>query len=153
LSIGFSYTEKGCAMKWKTEKGAAVVEFAVILPLLLLLVFGIIEFGLLIYNKAMITNASREGARIGIVYRTDRSTADAAIVNTVDNYLADYLVTFGGTGVHTTVTNPSPTTGLATGDNLTVTVSYDYHFLVVPNFLTNLAGGVQLVGATTMRAE
>lgn len=140
-------------MKVRTEQGAAVVEFAVILPLLLLLVFGIIEFGLLIYNKAMITNASREGARIGIVYRLDRSTADADITNTVDNYLSNYLITFGGTGVHTTQPNPSPTTSLTHGDTLTVTVTYDYHFLVVPAFITNLVGGVQITGVTSMRAE
>ena len=56
------------------QKGAAIVEFAIILPLLLLLIFGMIEFSLLMYNKAMITNASREGARRGIVYRVDPTT-------------------------------------------------------------------------------
>ena len=44
------------------QKGAALIEFAIVLPLLLLLVFGAIEFGLLFYNKQVITNASREGA-------------------------------------------------------------------------------------------
>jgi hypothetical protein len=48
------------------QKGAAAVEFAVVLPLLVLLLFGSIEFGLLLYNQEVITNASREGARAGI---------------------------------------------------------------------------------------
>ncbi len=137
----------------KNSKGAAVVEFALILPLLLLLVFGIIEFGFLIYNKAMITNASREAARTGIVYRSDRSGVDTVIAATVDNYLEDFLVTFGGTGIHTTTTIPTTTTGLSTGESLTVTVTYPYQFLIVPAFISPLVDGVNLVGTTTMRAE
>ncbi len=41
------------------RKGQALAEFALTAPLLLLLIFGIIEFGILFYNKAVITNASR----------------------------------------------------------------------------------------------
>ena len=48
------------------------MEFAIIAPLLFIILFGIIEFGILIYNKAMITNASREGARAGIVFSDPR---------------------------------------------------------------------------------
>jgi Flp pilus assembly protein TadG len=48
-------------------QGAAVIEFALILPLLLLLLIGGIDMSLALYDKAVITNASREGARAGIV--------------------------------------------------------------------------------------
>lgn len=140
-------------MKVNSEKGAAVVEFAVVLPLLLLIVFGIIEFGFLIYNKAMITNASREAARTGIVYRIDRTGLNTIISNTVDTYLSDFLVTFGGTGNHTTTTNPADASTITTGGYLGVTVTYSYDFLVIPAFITDLAGGVNLVGTTTMRVE
>jgi Flp pilus assembly protein TadG len=51
----------------KNQQGVAAVEFALILFPLVLLVFGTIEFSTLLYDKAMITNASREGARAGIV--------------------------------------------------------------------------------------
>ena len=51
----------------KNQKGAALVEFAIVVPLLILLATGIGEFGLVLYNKQVITNASREGARAGIV--------------------------------------------------------------------------------------
>jgi Flp pilus assembly protein TadG len=61
------------------ENGAAAVEFAILLPLLAGLVFGIIEFGLLLYNQQVITNASREGARAAIMeHCADRKT-DAEI--------------------------------------------------------------------------
>ena len=48
-----------------------MVELAIILPILLIVLFGLIEFGFILYDKAVITNASREGARQGIVYRAD----------------------------------------------------------------------------------
>jgi Flp pilus assembly protein TadG len=53
--------------KLRETKGASMVEFALVLPILILILFGIIEFGILIYNQQVITNASREGARYGIV--------------------------------------------------------------------------------------
>lgn len=53
-------------MTIKNQKGAAAVEFAIVLPLFVIIVFGIIEFSLLFYAKAVITNASREGARLAV---------------------------------------------------------------------------------------
>ena len=58
--------------KSSSQKGASLVEFALVLPLLMLILWGIIEFGLLLYNKQVITNASREGARAGIVAANPR---------------------------------------------------------------------------------
>lgn len=51
----------------KSEKGASAVEFALILPLLIMLVFGIVEFGIAFNNYVTITHAAREGARIAAV--------------------------------------------------------------------------------------
>lgn len=59
------------------QKGGAIVEFAVILPLLILLICGTVEFGLLLYNKQVVTNASREAVRAGIT--GENSAAVAAI--------------------------------------------------------------------------
>ncbi len=58
-------------MKIRSDHGASAVEFALVLPVLMLLTFGIIEFGVLLFDKAVITNASREGARMGIVFVAD----------------------------------------------------------------------------------
>lgn len=135
--------------KFKDQKGVAAVEFAIILPVLILLIFGIIEFSLLLYDKQVITNASREGARAGIVWKEDR-IPDGEIMDIVDNYCSNYLITFGAT------TPPATTvarTGLSAGDNLTVTVTYDYDFLVIPNFIASLAGGKTLSAVTIMRME
>jgi len=51
----------------KSEKGASAVEFALILPILIILVFGIVEFGIAFNNYITITHAAREGARIAAV--------------------------------------------------------------------------------------
>jgi Flp pilus assembly pilin Flp len=54
------------------QRGASAVEFALLLPLLVLFVFGIIEFGAWFYDQAVITNASRVGARLGsVLYAVD----------------------------------------------------------------------------------
>jgi hypothetical protein len=78
-------------MKFNNQKGTAAVEFAIILPVLLMLFAGTLEFGMLIYNKQVITNASREGARVGIV----GGTTDTDIRDIVKNYCQNNLVTYG----------------------------------------------------------
>jgi len=131
------------------EAGASAVEFAIILPILVLLIFGIIEFSVALYDKAMITNASREGARAGIVYRVP-SVTDGEITNIVNSYLGSSLITFGtAVAASTTVTR----TGYNPGDDLKVTVNYNYTFLIIPSFVTSLSGGINMAAETVMRME
>lgn len=128
--------------KWRNNKGASAVEFALILPILVALLFGIIDFGLLIYDKQVITNASREGARAGIVSKIPRlSVAD--ITGVVDNYAKNYLVTFGAK-TNPTTTVPSGSCA-AFGQDLIVSVSYDYRFLFVTT--------INITSQTTMKCE
>lgn len=56
----------------RAEQGVASVEFALLLPLLMALLMGTVELGLVLYDKAVITHASREGARAGIVLRNPK---------------------------------------------------------------------------------
>lgn len=79
-----------------SETGAVSVEFAVIALLLLTLIFGAIDFGLMLFNKQVITNAAREGARFGIVQRPPGERVTAAEVGAkVLSYCQDGLVTAG----------------------------------------------------------
>ena len=134
------------------QKGAAAVEFAIVLPLLLTLVFGIIEFSILFYNKAMLTNASREGARTGIVYDFPDRISDAEIETVVTTYSGNNLITFG-TNAPPSVSISRSGTGTEAGDALTVTVNYHYDFLVLPNFIASLVGGLDVSAVTIMRME
>ena len=73
------------------------MEFAIVMPLLFVILFGIIEFGILLYDKAMITNASREGARAGIVFdstlRNEDNTINSEVVKARVQYAVDaYLI-------------------------------------------------------------
>jgi Flp pilus assembly protein TadG len=132
------------------EKGTAAVEFALILPMLLLMLFVIIEFGFIFYDKAVLTNASREGARKGILARDPRVSA-ATISTTVGAYCARNLISFGPSSVPTTSISGAPCP--ASDDDITVTVRYPYNFLVLPNFLTTVTGPINLSATTVMRCE
>ncbi len=144
------------------EKGAAAVEFALILPVLLLMLFLIIEFSIILYDKAVITNASREGARSGIVYSPVPRVSIGAITTTVANYCATNLISFGPSAPVATVSSTSGP-GVACvnpGDLLTVDVTYTYSFFAVPNILKYASGGnrtinsgITLTGNTVMRCE
>ncbi len=137
-------------MKIKDQKGVAAIEFAIILPVLIVLLFGFIEFSILLYDKAMLTNASREGARAGIVYSDPNPITDNDIRAVVNNYCASHLISFGtGSAVNTAISRTMESFGNA----LTVTVTYRYDFLVLPNFVTTLMGGVNLGAETVMRME
>ncbi len=136
----------------RCQKGVAAVEFAIILPVLLLIIFGIIEFGLLMYDKQVITNASREGARIGI---SDVAVSDTDIEDVVDNYVLNNLITFGSTPTSpvTTIVPGGDRTGTGFGDDLTVTVTYSYDFLILPGFVAGLAGIQTVVAQTVMKMQ
>jgi Flp pilus assembly protein TadG len=142
-------------MNMKNQKGAAAVEFAIVLPLLVIMLFGIIEFGLILYDKAVVTNASREGARAGIVYRTTASgdyspLTDTDITNIVNNYCQNKLVTFGSSNNATTTITRN---GGSPGGDLTVNVAYHYDYLVLPGFISALTGGIDMVATTIMKME
>ena len=132
------------------QNGASMVEFAIVLPVLLLLIFGMIEFSVMLYDKAMLTNASREGARLGILYDYPTRITTAEMNNTVDNYLQNHLISLGGASTWSTSVSGTCT---AAGDPITVTVTYDYNFLVLPNLMTSMAPTLTLGATTTMRCE
>lgn len=134
--------------KKNSQIGIALVEFAIVLPLLLLITFGIIEFGLLMFNKQVITNASREGARAGIVASDPRVTT-AEIQSIVNSYCSGHLVTFASSP--TAPTTIVTINGQDFGDPLVVTVQYPYSFLA--SGLLGMSNTLTLSAATTMKYE
>ena len=101
------------------ERGQAVIELALTLPLLLLVVMGIFDFGFLFQRYDVVTNAAREGARVGVL--PDYTTTDA--VNRALQYLdAGGL---GGPGITTVGTcggSVTPNTRCASATINTVTL-------------------------------
>ncbi len=120
------------------EKGTTAVETAIIIMLLLTFIFGIIEFGLLLFDKQILTNASREGARSGIVVGLGRSGGDSAeylsvAKNVASGFCADHLVTFGPLNliISASYNDTDSSGGPDRGDDLIVSLTYDYDFLLL----------------------
>jgi Flp pilus assembly protein TadG len=106
----------------KREDGATMVEFALLLMVLLLIILGIIQFGLMFYTKYVITGASREGARYGAIYRTDAAgdrLPPASYTPTIEQVVRSYvnnLVTNADSLVTVEVGGEAYTTGASGGD-------------------------------------
>jgi Flp pilus assembly protein TadG len=127
----------------RNRRAAAAVEFAVVAPVFFLLVFGMIEYGRMVMVQQVITNASREGARAGVL---DGATA-SSVTTTVNNYLTSGSIS----GATVTVT-PNPPSGAQYGDPVTVTVSIGFDqvsWLPSPMYL----GGRTMTATTVMRRE
>jgi Flp pilus assembly protein TadG len=125
----------------RSSSGNAVIEFALILPLLLLVVFGITEFGRAWFVVNVLATGAREGARLAVVTGPDVS----AVVARVEEVLGAAVIT----PTSVTVTGPEP------GDparRVTVTVRAD--FTVIPgNLLGTFSGTLPLQASTSMRHE
>ena len=74
-------------MRWRKEEGQSTVEFALVLPIFLLLIFGMMDFGWLFYNKIEINNASREGARYAVIHCSDFGYDEQQTVLHVNKYV------------------------------------------------------------------
>lgn len=73
---------KSAPRKTNRERGVAAVEFAIILPLLMMLVFGIVEFGRAYQARLAVTHAAREGVRV-LAVTEDQPAAEAAALAAV----------------------------------------------------------------------
>ncbi|MBS9405260.1 pilus assembly protein [Halomonas sp. TRM85114] len=142
------------------QKGSELVEFAISATVLFLLLFGIIEFSVALFDKATLTNASREGARTGILYRPadpvldtrNLPEEDAAIKQAVRNYAEKYLISLGGPAqMDIDIDRSDP--DMSPGSYVTVVVDYPYQYLVLPGFIGDLGGVLNLSATTVMRAE
>jgi Flp pilus assembly protein TadG len=69
--------------RWNDPSGAELIEFALVFPLLLLVVLGIIDFGFLFQRYEVVTNAAREGARVAVL----PGYSDADVQTRVSQYL------------------------------------------------------------------
>ena len=130
------------------EKSVAAVELALIMPILLIILFAIVELSTLLYDKAVITNASREAARAGIV---NSSVSDSTIQGYALSYCQDRLITFRNPNTPTViVSRPS---GSDPGNPLIVTVNYQFNGLVLGAMLRPQNWDQTLSSTSTMNFE
>lgn len=130
----------------KGERGQSMVEFVLVLPIFLLLVFGIVDFGMGFHAWLTVTNSAREGARLGAV-----RASNADIVTRVHN-TAD---TLDAANMTVTVTNAQGNPG----ESVVVDVDYDYTLITpLDNILGIVSGGsvgptITLSSSADMRLE
>ena len=127
----------------KGASGQGLVEFALVLPMLLILVFGVAEFGRAWMTRNIMTGAAREAARIAVVPGPggDSITPAMARANQV-------LASAGITTASVSVIDNGATFG-----NVTATVTYDFP-VVIAGFIPGLDNStIPLVSTTTMRRE
>lgn len=131
----------------KTEKGQAVVEMALILPILLMLVFGIVEFGRILNTYMIVTEISREATRKGSVGGTDLQIRDTVRSQAGDSGLESSLIQ----DADIVITDPS-SVKRARGTTLKVQLSYPVD--IIAPVIGTLVGDPYIVTAqTTMRVE
>jgi Flp pilus assembly protein TadG len=126
---------------FKNQRGQALVEFAIVLPILLLLVMGIAQFGMMFNSYLSLQNASRDGARAGAV---GNSTTE------IKNLILSTSPRLQESNLTITVT-PSDA-NRKPGDTLTVKLSYDYK-LTVPIISNIFNNAIKLNAQTSMRIE
>ena len=129
-------------MARRDQEGAAAVEFALLLPLLVLLLFGMIEFGLAFNTRIQATNAARAGARMAVVG------------------IADWADVGGGTAFWQAVQQDA---GIGNIDNCvlstddvvggTLTVTFDYPLDLVIPFMPNPPSWQTGTAQASMRIE
>jgi uncharacterized protein (UPF0333 family) len=122
----------------KSQKGQSLVEFALVLPLLVVLLFGIMDFGRVFHAYLTIDHAGREAARAASIGKDDTTVKNTAVND--------------ATGIGLTVDRVGVTPALRTsGTNVTVTITYPITFLTP--LIGNIVGPITLEDTTVMRVE
>ena len=110
------------------EKGQNLVEFAMVVPIFLILVFSIVDFGMGFHAWITVTNAAREGARVGAV-GADTATIESRVIDTAGSLT--------GADLEVTVVNAQG----APGEAVSVDVQYDYELITPLSNLLGIFGG------------
>ena len=126
------------------ERGAALVEFALVLPILLVILLGIVDFGLYFYNDLQLTHAARDAARYLTVGGPDATAKANAAIDDAAGRLTDN-------------TDP-PTRNLlpgSSGNPATVGLTTTYHCITpLPNLVPGIEDGqISIDASAVMRVE
>jgi len=123
------------------KRGQAIVETALILPIIVLILMGIIDFGLMFNNYLVINNAAREGARNAAVGTSDTN---------VKNMILNMTSTLDHTKMTTTI-YPSELLRKK-GEEVIITIEYD-NKLITPIISAIVPNPLHLKSKTVMRIE
>lgn len=136
--------------RWRSESGAELIELALVIPILLLIVAAIVDFGFLFRSWETAVNAAREGARVGSL----PGYADADVEARVAVYMSAAGI---DSGTYTTVVTPETITAgsfTMSARSVTVTVTHDFIILSgIQTFFGGSTGSVDVAARAVMRTE
>jgi hypothetical protein len=126
----------------RPDSGEALVEFALVLPILLVLSLGMLDFGRAFHVKGLLDQAAREGCRVAIVTDPDQAVVESRVTS--------ILAAGGVTPNSVTVSGPN-------GSRMVeVKVQTTFHF-ITPGLFTLIGAGfgntIEMTGQSTMRYE
>ncbi|WP_366916425.1 TadE/TadG family type IV pilus assembly protein [uncultured Nocardioides sp.] len=153
-------------MRWRsrtdrrTERGAAAVEFALVLPLLMAVLVGIINFGFLFAQDLALSNAARQAARFGVIagrtcdaVKTEGvGAASGLITDLATSHVAVDLVTPAPSTTTACLGTAEACKGAPIGSNVEVTMTYPAR-VMIPNFIPGLGSTRTLTGKGVFRCE
>jgi Flp pilus assembly protein TadG len=134
--------------KRRAQSGTSTIEAVLVLPVMLLLVFAIAELGIAFTRSNSLTNAVREGARAGVVFRApcDGALVRAQVMTTVSSFASS-------SGIDpATITTGVTGECAGTGTQLIVDATVPYNFVALDS-LAGLAPSLNLTARTVMRNE
>ncbi len=134
------------------EAGAELIEFALVFPLLLMVVLGIVDFAFVFQRNEVLANAAREGARVATLPGYDTTDIENRVIDYVQ---AGGLPTTGGNPTVAVVATTVPS-GTSTWPATSVTVAYDHDYMFIGGIAGWFGGsfsGVTLQAEATMRNE
>jgi Flp pilus assembly protein TadG len=138
--------------KARCERGAAMVETALTVPLVLLLSISVYEFGRAFQHWQVLTNATREGARIAVLPGTTDDAVEARIASYLEAGRIAVPEDLGVSIVHTDEISIGPGAG-DTATASTVSVNYPFKFVVLQPVMQLVAGGSDVGAPITMNAS
>jgi Flp pilus assembly protein TadG len=133
----------------RDQRGAALLEMAFTLPLLLLISVGIFEFGRAFEVWQVLTNAAREGARVAVL----PGISDAMVTARVQQYANAGVLDVGVTPTVTIQRNSTISYGSGTASGSKVTVTYPFKFIVLQSVVRLVVNGSTVGAPFTMAAS
>jgi len=128
----------------RSQRGAALVEAAMTIPILLLIAVGIFEFGRAYQFWQVLTNAAREGARVAV---TPNATAGDAQTTALT-----YMNAGGVTGCTAACIAVNQNVALPKGTATNVTIQYPFSFILIQPVAALVTGTNSMTGSLTMTA-
>ena len=142
----------GSLVRWRDDRGAELVELALVLPVLLLVLGGIVDFGFLFKDFQVVTNAAREGARV--------ASLPTSVTADVQTRVNSYLSAGGLVPANATVTTDNVAVALDSVRSVSavrVRVQYPHAYMVLGALMQMVGaaplGTTPLRGSATMRTE